>query len=115
MKKLLAVGGCALALVALVGAALWLFVPAPTARVTNLTPDSVSVRLETDVAEGYSVGPIASGATEKISISGRDKLIWAVVTFADNSSRQSSRVYAASQGRVLVEVDSDGVSILYEP
>jgi len=113
MKRMFAIGIVVFTLLAAAAVSLWLLRSSPKANITNIAPHSVSVSLETNVGETYPVGPIASGATANISISGQDKLLWAVARFPDGSSKQSERIYVSSQGIVSVTIDAVAVRISY--
>jgi len=85
----------------------------PVAVVGNESDSSVIVRLNTDVGESYAVGTIAPGATARLNITGRDKLLWAVATYPDGRAVESQRLYTTTQGTVSVKVTKDAVELTY--
>lgn len=85
----------------------------PVAVVENTSSTEVAVRLETDLGESYLVGTVAPGAAARISISGRDKALWAVVEFPGSRIVRSKELYATTQGTVRARVSNGFVELTY--
>jgi hypothetical protein len=96
------------------GLLLWRTLTSPTVLINNSAPFTVAVRLETDTGESYSVGAVSAGAQARLSISGRDKLLWAVAKYPDGQSKESQKIYTTSQGTVSVLVTTASVTIRYK-
>lgn len=113
MKRTLALG-----IVGGLAAAIWgvaiLLLASPVAAITNATPFAVTVSLATDVGESYSIGLLQPGESRRISISGRDKLLWAEAQYSNGTSKQSEKLYTTTQGTVTVLVKPEAVGISYE-
>lgn len=93
----------------------FLLVPAsPVAVVKNGSNVPISVRIETDVGETYPIGTVAAGESTRVSITGRDKELWAVAQFQDGRIIQSRQIYTTTQGTVSILVTSDAVKMGYE-
>ncbi len=93
----------------------FLLAPAPpVAVVKNASAVPIIVRIETDVEETYHTGIIAAGESTQVSITGRDKELWAVAQFQDGRTIQSRQIYTTTQGTVSILVTSDAVKISYD-
>ncbi len=86
----------------------------PVAVVKNASSVPVSVRIETDVGESYPASTIAAGESTRVSITGRNKELWAVAQFQDGRVIQSQQIYTTTQGTVSIVVTRDSVKIRYE-
>ncbi len=101
-------------LVAITVVAFLLASASPVAVVKNASNVPVSVRIETDVGETYPTGTVAAGESTRVSITGREKELWAVAQFQDGRIIQSRQIYTTTQGTVSIFVTSDAVKINYE-
>ena len=110
IKALLAGGLIAIVIAAFL---LWLLNSSPIAVVKNASVVPVTVQLETDVGESYSTGTIAAGDSVRVTITRRDKLLWAVAKFPDGHVKQSPKIYTTTQGTVSALVTNEAVEISY--
>ena len=85
----------------------------PVAVITNTSSESVSVEIHTDVGESHTATIPANGSV-RLNISGRDKQLWVVATFANGRKIESEKLYVTSQGVVSSTVTNKQVSISYE-
>lgn len=85
----------------------------PVAVIANASSESVSVEIHTDVGESHSATIPANGSV-RFNISGRDKQLWIVATFADGRKLESEKRYIASRGVVSSTITDKHVSISYE-
>lgn len=85
----------------------------PVAVITNTSSESVSVEIHTDVGESYTA-TIPANESVRLNISGRDKQLWVVATFANGRKIESEKLYVTSQGVVSSTVTNKQVSISYE-
>ena len=85
----------------------------PVAVITNASSESVSVEIHTDVGESHTA-TISVNESVRLNISGRDKQLWVVATFANGRKIESEKLYVTSQGIVSSTVTNKQVSISYE-
>ena len=85
----------------------------PVAVITNSTSESVSVEIHTDVGESHAA-TVPANESVRLNISGRDKQLWVVATFANGRKIESEKLYVTSQGVVSSTVTNKQVSISYE-
>ena len=85
----------------------------PVAVITNSSSEPVSVEIHTDVGESHTA-TISANESVRLNISGRDKQLWIVATFADGRKLESEKLYVTSQGVVSSTVTNKQVSIRYD-
>jgi hypothetical protein len=85
----------------------------PVAVITNSSSESVTVEIHTDVGESHTA-TIPAGESARLNISGRDKQLWVVATFANGRKMESEKLYVSSKGVVSSTVTNNQVSISYD-
>ncbi len=85
----------------------------PVAVIANTSSESVSVETHTDVGESHTA-TIPTNKSVRLNISGGDKQLWIVATFADGRKLESEKLYVTSQGVVSSTITNKQVSISYE-
>jgi len=73
---------------------------------------AVTVHIETDVGESYTLGTLAPNSQRSISISGRDKLLWLVVRTSAGTFK-SQPIYASSGINIQSVVSNTTATISY--
>lgn len=71
------------------------------------------MEIHTDVGESHTA-TITANQSVRLNISGKDKLLWVVATFANGRKIESEKLYVTSQGVVSSTVTNKQVSIYYE-
>lgn len=98
------------------GAFWWFFHASPVVVIRNAGVAEISsVRVETDIGESYSAGALAVKASVRVTVSGRDKLVWVVAQLPSGAVKESEKVYVSSSGTVFAVVTDSGVVIQWEP
>ena len=82
------------------------------AVLTNNSSESVSVEILTDIGE-YRTATIPASESVRLNISGRDKQLWVLATFANGRKLESEKLYVTSQGLVSSIITNKQVSISY--
>lgn len=85
----------------------------PVAVITNATSESVSVEIYTDVGESHAA-TVPANESVRLNISGKDKELWVVATFANGRKLESKKLYVTSQGVVSTTITTNQVVISYE-
>lgn len=85
----------------------------PAAVITNSSSESVSIEIHTDVGETHTA-TVPANQSVHLNISGRDKELWVVATFANGHKLESKKLYVTSQGVVSSTITDSQVSISYE-
>jgi len=86
----------------------------PTVLISNKSSFTATVKIETDVGESYPTSRLEPGETQRIAISGRDKLLWLVAHAEGKSSLASAKLYITSSGTVYADLSENSLSIRYE-
>lgn len=86
----------------------------PADFIHNLSTTEIPmIRIETDVGESYDFGSLASDASRRLKIPGRDKLAWIAIITASGQKKESPIIYDSVEGVIVVVITESGVTVDY--